>query len=104
MGWRVNCLTLGARGGVPGWYTANTLQGHGQSTHYIPTYLYSVTIIQYYLAPVSAYKRPLSARGELSGSPGESSGSPGEFVGPNAVTVGNIHHTCYPWARHGLTR
>jgi len=27
--------TLGAKGGVPGWYTANTLQGHGQSTHYI---------------------------------------------------------------------
>jgi len=30
-----NELTLGAKGGVPGWYTANTLQGHGQSTHYI---------------------------------------------------------------------
>jgi len=34
--------TLGARGGVLGWYTANTLQGHGQSTHYIPTWALKV--------------------------------------------------------------
>jgi len=31
-------LTLEARGGVLGWYTANTLQGHRQSTHHIPTW------------------------------------------------------------------
>ena len=35
-------VTLGARGGIPGWYTANTLQGHGQSTHYIPTWALKV--------------------------------------------------------------
>ena len=29
--------SLGARGGVPGWNTANTLQGNGQSTQPIPT-------------------------------------------------------------------
>ena len=29
----VTLFTLGAKGGVPGWYTTNTLQGHGQSTH-----------------------------------------------------------------------
>jgi len=34
--------SLGARGGVLGWYTANTLQGHGQSTHYIPTWALKV--------------------------------------------------------------
>ena len=35
-------ITLGARGGVLGWYTANTLQGHGQSTHHIPTWALEV--------------------------------------------------------------
>jgi len=30
--------SLGAKGGVPGWYTANTLQGHGRSNHYIPAW------------------------------------------------------------------
>ena len=35
-------FSLGARGGVPGWYTANTLQGHGQSTHHIPTWALEV--------------------------------------------------------------
>ena len=35
-------LTLGAKGGVPGWYTSNTLQGHGQSTHHIPTWALEV--------------------------------------------------------------
>ena len=29
--------SLGARGGVPDWNTANTLQGNGQSTQPIPT-------------------------------------------------------------------
>ena len=38
----VECLlrqgwTLGTRGGVPDWNTANTLQGNGQSTQPIPT-------------------------------------------------------------------
>ena len=43
--WKVNQVwrnSLGARGGVPGWYTANTLQGHGQSTHHIPTWALEV--------------------------------------------------------------
>ena len=31
-------FTLGARGGVPGRYTANTSQGNGQSTHPKPTW------------------------------------------------------------------
>ena len=35
-------VTLGAKGGVLGWYTANTLQGHGQSTHYIPVWALGV--------------------------------------------------------------
>ena len=35
-------LTLGTKGGVPGWYTGNTLQGHGQSTHHIPTWALEV--------------------------------------------------------------
>ena len=34
--------TLGAKGGVLGWYTANTLQGYGQSTHHILTWALEV--------------------------------------------------------------
>ena len=34
---RVPGLTLGARGGGPGRYTAGTSQGHGQCTHQKPT-------------------------------------------------------------------
>jgi len=35
-------LSLGEKGGVLGWYTANTLQGHGQSNHYIPAWALGV--------------------------------------------------------------
>jgi len=38
----LHLCTLGARGGVLGWYTENTLQGHGQSTHHIPTWTLEV--------------------------------------------------------------
>ena len=34
--------SLGARGGVLGQYTVNTLQGYGQSTHYILTWVLEV--------------------------------------------------------------
>jgi len=41
-GFTIETLTLGARGSVLGWYTANILQGHGLSTHHIPTWVLEI--------------------------------------------------------------
>ena len=40
--WFGKRFTLGAKGGVLGWYTANTLQGYAQSTHHILTWALEV--------------------------------------------------------------